>query len=107
MATTTPGQSFPVPQSTDDPDVPGDMLALALAIEKRVVGVYNDVADRNARVTAPQEGQFAYMKDTNTFAFYTGSAWQGFPTPVPSITSGTTVPSNATGANGDIYFKYS
>lgn len=106
MPTTTPGQSLPIPVAGDDPNVPDDLNTLALAIEKRLVGVYNNVADRSARVTAPQEGQFAYMKDTNTFAYHDGSTWVGFPTPVPAITSGTTTPSNGSGANGDIYFKY-
>ena len=104
--TTTPGQSFPTPVGSGTPDITLDLYNLAVAIEKRVVGIYNNVADRSARVTAPAEGQFAYMKDTNTFAFYDGAAWTGFPTPVPAITSGTTTPSNASGANGDIYFKY-
>jgi len=105
MPTTTPGQSFPVPVTGDDPDIPGDLLALATAIEKRVLGVYNNVADRDARVTAPQEGQFAYLKDTDKLYKYSGSAWEQFPPAQPSITSGTTAPSNAVGSDGDIYFQ--
>lgn len=105
MATTTPGQSFPVMTSSDDPDIPTDIMSLALAIEKRVMGVYNNAADRDARVTAPQEGQFAILKDTDLVYRYTGSAWTLFPPASPAITSGTTVPSNGSGADGDIYFK--
>ncbi len=105
MATTTPGQSLPVPTGTDDPDIPADLLALASAIEKRLMGVYNNATDRSARVTAPQEGQFAYLKDTKLVYRYDGAAWVQFPAAQPAITSGTTVPSNASGANGDIYFK--
>lgn len=103
---TTPLQSFPTPISTDDPDVTADTYTLATAIEKRVMGVYNNATDRDARITSPQEGQFAYLKDTDLVWRYTGSAWTLFPPAAPSITSGTTTPSNGTGANGDIYFKY-
>ncbi len=105
MATTSPGQSFPVPTSSDDPDIPADLMTLATAIEKRVVGVYNNSTDRAARVTAPQEGQVAYMKDSDTFVFYNGTTWTAmFPAQV-SITNGTVVPNNSTGNNGDIFFK--
>lgn len=105
MATTTPHQAFPVPTATDDPDIPGDLLALANAIEKRVAGVYASVADRTSKVPAPQEGQVAFLKDTDSWTFYNGSAWAAmFPTP-PLITSGTTVPANSSGANGDVFLK--
>jgi hypothetical protein len=50
---------------------------------------------------------FAVTKDTTPFKvwYYSGTAWVAFPPAQPAITSGTSVPSNATGANGDIYFK--
>lgn len=105
MATTTPGQSFPVPTTGDDPDIPADLNTLALAIEKRVVGVYNNVTDRDTRVTAPQEGQVAYLKDTNTFVFFTGSVWTAMFTQPPAFTVSTAVPSNVTGVDGDVWFK--
>lgn len=105
MATTTPAQAFPVMTSTDDPDIPADILALALAIEKRVVGVYNNVTDRNTKVSSPQEGQFAFLKDTNTFTYYTGSAWADAFEQPPTFSSGSTVPSNASGSDGDVFFK--
>ena len=105
MPTTTPAQAFPVPVATDDPDIPGDLMALATAIERRIVGVYATAADRNAKVSAPQEGQVAFQKDTNAFTFYDGAAWQPmFPTQV-TITSGTTVPANTSGKDGDVFFK--
>jgi len=37
--------------------------------------VFASEAARNAAITSPQEGQFAYLKDTNTTTYYTGSAW--------------------------------
>ena len=107
MPTTTPAQALPIPVQADSPDVPRDMSALALAIEKRLVGVYNSASDRDTKTAAAgvQEGMFAFLKDTNAFTFYDGAAWQpAFPTP-PAVTSGTTTPSNATGNNGDVYLK--
>jgi hypothetical protein len=37
--------------------------------------VFADAAARDAAITAPEEGQFAYLKDTNVTTYYTGSAW--------------------------------
>jgi hypothetical protein len=37
--------------------------------------VFADTAARNAAITSPQEGQFAYTKDNNSLWYYTGSAW--------------------------------
>jgi len=39
------------------------------------VWVFASAAARDAAVTAPQEGNFAYLKDTNVTTYYTGSAW--------------------------------
>lgn len=105
MAITTPMQSLPLPEDTDDPAIPDDMMSLALAIEKKLVGVYNNTTDRGTRVTSPVEGQVAYLKDTNSFTFWTGSAWTlMFPAQV-AITTGSTVPSNSVGNNGDLFLK--
>lgn len=37
--------------------------------------VFASAAARDAAITSPQEGQFAYLKDTNVTTYYTGSAW--------------------------------
>jgi hypothetical protein len=107
MPGTTPAQDFRVPLDSDDPDVVDDVTLLAKAIEKRVMGVYATTAERDTKTIAAgvEEGMFAFTKDTNTVWYYSGSAWVAFPPAQPSITSGTSVPSNATGADGDIYFK--
>ena len=106
MATTTPQQALPVPDETDDPDIPADLMSLATAIEKKLVQVYNSVSDRDTVVTSPVEGQFCVLKDVNKIFCYLDSAWvQIYPVTLPAITSGTTAPNNATGANGDIYFQ--
>jgi hypothetical protein len=105
MPQNTPIMGFQVPAAGDDPNVAEDVMTLASQIEKYVVMVFNTALARNAAVTAPVEGMHAYLKDNNVMTVYTGSAWEdAYPT-VPSITSGTTTPSNATGADGDVYFQ--
>lgn len=37
--------------------------------------VFASEAARDAAITSPQEGQFAYTKDNNSLWYYTGSAW--------------------------------
>lgn len=37
--------------------------------------VFASAAARDAAITSPQEGQFAYLKDTDSTTYYTGSAW--------------------------------
>ena len=37
--------------------------------------VFANSTARDAAITSPQEGQFAYLKDTNVTTYYTGSAW--------------------------------
>lgn len=107
MPGTTPAQGFRVPVAGDDPDVVDDMTQLAKLIEKRVMGVYTSTSDRDTKTAAAgvQEGMFAYTTDANKVWYYDGAAWQAFPPAQPAITSGTTVPANSSGANGDIFFK--
>ena len=44
------------------------------------VWVFASAAARDAAVTSPQEGNFAYLKDTNVTTYYTGSAWTALDT---------------------------
>lgn len=37
--------------------------------------VFASAAARDAAITAPQEGQYAYLKDTDSTTYYSGSAW--------------------------------
>jgi hypothetical protein len=39
------------------------------------INVFANTTARDAAITSPQEGQFAYTKDTNSLWYYTGSAW--------------------------------
>jgi hypothetical protein len=94
-----------VPDANEDPNLAYDLLAIATAIEKRLVGVYADVADRNTKMATPAEGMFAFTKADDKFWYRSATAWVEFPPAQPSITSGTSVPADASGANGDIFFK--
>jgi hypothetical protein len=44
------------------------------------VNVFADAAARDAAITSPQEGQFAYLKDTDVTTYYTGSVWTNLDT---------------------------
>ena len=62
------------------------------------VGVFTDAANRDAEITSPQEGQFAYLKDTNVTTYYTGSAWTNLDTTGmvnPMTTTGDTIYSSS------------
>ena len=53
--------------------------------------VFASEAARDAAITSPQEGQFAYTKDNNSLWYYTGSAWaaSGATGDIEGITTGT------------------
>jgi hypothetical protein len=55
----------------------GDVLTAADTNGYLMQGVlvFASAAARDAAITAPQEGQFAYLKDTNVTTYYTGTAW--------------------------------
>jgi hypothetical protein len=62
------------------------------------VWVFNDAAARDAAVTSPQEGNFAYLKDSNVTTYYTGSAWANLDTTGmtnPMTTTGDTIYSSS------------
>ena len=39
------------------------------------IPVFASATARDAAITSPAEGQFAFLKDTDAFQVYTGSAW--------------------------------
>jgi hypothetical protein len=62
------------------------------------VWVFASATARDAAVTAPQEGNFAYLKDTNVTTYYTGSAWANLDTTGmtnPMTTTGDTIYSSS------------
>lgn len=96
-----------IPDAAEDPNIPGDLLNLAKAIEKRVFGVYATTAARDSATSAAglEEGMMAYTKDTNSTWYFDGTAWQSWPARQAQITTGSTVPPNSSGTNGDIFFQ--
>jgi hypothetical protein len=62
------------------------------------VWVFASAAARDAAVTSPQEGNFAFLKDTNVTTYYTGSAWANLDTTGmtnPMTTTGDTIYSSS------------
>jgi hypothetical protein len=62
------------------------------------IWVFADTTARDAAVTSPQEGNFAFLKDTNTTTYYTGSAWTNLDTTGmvnPMTTTGDTIYSSS------------
>jgi hypothetical protein len=62
------------------------------------VWVFASATARDAAVTSPQEGNFAFLKDTNTTTYYTGSAWTNLDTTGmvnPMTTTGDTIYSSS------------
>jgi hypothetical protein len=59
--------------------------------------VFASAAARDAAITSPQEGQYAYLKDTDATVYYSGSAWvtAGSSGSMTSIASGS-VPTGTT-----------
>jgi hypothetical protein len=60
--------------------------------------VFASAAARDSAITSPQEGQFAYLKDTNVTTYYTGSAWANVDTTGmtnPMTTTGDTIYSSS------------
>ena len=62
------------------------------------IWVFASAAARDAAVTSPQEGNFAFLKDTNLTTYYTGSAWANLDTTGmvnPMTTTGDTIYSSS------------
>lgn len=106
MPTTTPIQALPVPVDADDPNIPGDILSLALAIEKKLVQSFASIAARSSANPTPAEGQFSYIATDDTFWYYNGTTWTRlylYTTPRPTVTVSSAAPSG--GVSGDIHFR--
>jgi len=44
-------------------------------LQDQVIPVYANNAAATAALPSPAEGQFRFLKDTDAFEYYTGSAW--------------------------------
>jgi hypothetical protein len=78
----------------------GDVLSAADTNGYLMQGVlvFASAAARNSSITSPQEGQFAYLKDTDVTTYYTGSAWANLDTTGmtnPMTTTGDTIYSSS------------
>ena len=60
--------------------------------------VFASEAARDAAITSPQEGQFAYTKDNNSLWYYTGSVWaaSGATGDIEGVTAGTGISGGGT-----------
>ena len=47
-------------------------------LQEQVIGRFDSATQRDAQITSPEEGMFAFLKDTNTLTFYDSSSWQSF-----------------------------
>ena len=71
----TTAQQLPYPAQGDPPNGPGQIQALALAVEPRLVQVFADATDRDNKVTAPAGGMLAWLQNPGQYASYDGTAW--------------------------------
>jgi hypothetical protein len=60
--------------------------------------VFASTAARDSAITSPQEGQFAYTKDTNGLWYYDGAAWvaSGATGDIEGVTAGTGISGGGT-----------
>jgi len=42
------------------------------------IGIFASSTTRDAQITSPIEGQFAYLADSNTLTYYSGSSWASY-----------------------------
>jgi len=59
--------------------------------------VFASASARNAAITSPQEGQYCYLKDTNSTEYYDGAAWvSGVEGDISGVTAGTGISGGGT-----------
>lgn len=101
----TANQAIRYPISSDSPDVPTHLLNALTDVETRLVMRFSSASDRSTKITTPVEGMLASLATEGTLTYYDGTAWQQIWPVAGHQTVGTTVPDNATGSNGDVYYK--
>ena len=47
-------------------------------LQEQVIGRFDSSTTRDSQISSPEEGMFAFLKDTNTLTFYNGSSWASF-----------------------------
>jgi hypothetical protein len=68
-------------------------------IQEQVIMSFADSSARDTAVSSPEEGMFAFLKDSNTLQFYNGSSWASF-IGEGDITGVTITTSATSGLNG-------
>lgn len=72
----TPLAALPYPElATDDPNIPADMQAALLAVEKKLVLTFADATARDSAITSPVAGMVAYLTTPKWLTMHDGSAW--------------------------------
>jgi hypothetical protein len=71
--------------------------------------VFANAAARDAAITSPQEGQFAFTKDNDSLWYYSGSAWlgSGATGDIEGVTAGTGITGGGTSGTVTVAFDYS
>lgn len=74
----TPCASLPYPEDTDLPDVNTHLQNLATALDTLTVPRFTSSSTRGSTITAPTDGQAAYLQDTEELTLYRAgyNAWQ-------------------------------
>lgn len=75
----TPNQALPYFTEDDPMNGPDQQLALAQAIEPKLVMRFASAADRAARLPLPTEGMLCWLDDSNRIEEFTGAAWVEVP----------------------------
>ncbi len=47
-------------------------------VQEQMIMVFANATARDAAITSPTEGMFAFLKDTDTLTYHNGSDWQDF-----------------------------
>lgn len=47
-------------------------------LQEQVIAVFADSGARGSAIASPEQGQFAFLSDSNTLTYYDGTAWQTF-----------------------------
>ena len=104
MPGTTTLQGLSYCLGSDNPKTIDDTTkALAEGVEKKVVQVYASSTDRNTKLGSPTNGMLTFLVDVGALDLYVSGVWIRL-WPAPVITSGSAVPANSVGKDGDVFF---
>jgi hypothetical protein len=92
---TTPLAGLPYPEALDDADVPADIQAALLAVEKQLMLAFADATARDSAITVPVAGMLVYLTTPDQVTLYDGTGWvilseppQTWSNPFTGITGG-------------------